>query len=254
MASILQEVSNVFKNGKCLSYKKNWREKKYTRKQVHDLFISHLTDIIIPDLENSQIDNSLNTDNIILGDSRKAISEIDKNIDLVITSPPYLNSRDYTDVYRLELWMLGYISTYKTERKQREQGLVSHVQIPILEVEFPKVKELKEAIVFLESEEAVLWNDEIPKMVKGYFNDIEGILKQLKKKLNPNAKVYINVSNSAYSNYVIEVDVIIAKIAELLGYSCEEIRIARLIRTSNQQKNHIDVTKMRESIIVLKNT
>ncbi|MCW8896839.1 MAG: site-specific DNA-methyltransferase, partial [Flavobacteriales bacterium] len=254
LASILQEISNVFKNGKCLSYKKNWREKKYTRKQVHDLFINHLTDIVLPDLKKSHLKKCINTENIILGDSRKAISEINKKIDLVITSPPYLNSRDYTDVYRLELWMLGYINTFNKERKQRSQSLVSHVQIPILDVPFPSIKELKDVIKFLESDKAILWNKEIPKMIKGYFNDIEGILKELKKKLNPNAKVYINVSNSAYSNYVIEVDIIISKIAELLGYSCEEIRIARLIRTSNQQKKHIDTSKMRESIIVLKNT
>ena len=32
----------------------------------------------------------------------------DNSIDLVITSPPYLNSRDYTDTYMLELKTLGF--------------------------------------------------------------------------------------------------------------------------------------------------
>jgi hypothetical protein len=75
----------------------------------------------------------------------------------------------------------------------------------------------------------------------------------LEKILNPNAKLYINVSNSAYSNYIIEVDIIIAKVAELIGYKCEEIRIARSIKTSSQQAKKMNIDNMRESIIVLRN-
>ena len=33
----------------------------------------------------------------------------DQSVDLVITSPPYLNSRDYTDTYMVELKALGYM-------------------------------------------------------------------------------------------------------------------------------------------------
>jgi hypothetical protein len=75
----------------------------------------------------------------------------------------------------------------------------------------------------------------------------------LKPKLKQNAKLYINVSNSSYSNYIIEVDIIIAKAAELIGYECEEIIIARPIKTSSQQAKKMNIVNMRESIIVLKN-
>ena len=149
--------------------------------------------------------------------------------------------------------MLGYISTYENERKFRKSALTSHVQIQLEKVDYPNVEELKTAIAFLESSEAKLWNNNIPNMVRGYFNDMQNLLIELKPKLNPNAKLYINVSNSAYSNHIIEVDLIIAKAAELIGYRCEEIRIARPIKTSSQQAKIIDTEKMRESIIVLIN-
>lgn len=254
LASILQDVSNVFKNGKCLSYKKKWAEKIYTRTEVHNLFLKQIKTTILSDLKVLKNSKKNNTRyELHNGDSREKIKDINGGIDLVITSPPYLNSRDYTDIYRLELWMLGYVSTYKKERTFRERALTSHVQIQLPKVDYPAVEELKNVIEFLESSEAKLWNKNIPNMVRGYFNDIQNLLIDLKPKLNDNAKLYINVSNSSYSSHIIEVDLIIAKAAELIGYECEEIRVARPIKTSSQQTSllkHVD--KMRESIIVLK--
>lgn len=255
LATILQEVSNVFKNGKCLSYKKNWKTKQYKREEVHSLFLKHIKDVILEDLKNlkPQILNFHQPNNIIFGDAREQVKNIREGIDIVITSPPYLNSRDYTDIYRLELWMLGYITTYENERKIRKSALTSHVQIPLPKVDYPQIEELDVAVKFLESEDASLWNLNIPNMVRGYFNDMQNLLIDLKPKLNPNARLYINVSNSAYSNHIIEVDVIIAKAAELIGYRCEEIRIARPIKTSSQQAKKMNIDRMRESVIVLVN-
>jgi len=253
LATILQEVSNVFKNGKCLSYKKKWKEKKYEREEVHQFFLKHAKDVILEDLKNIDLkyDDFYKENEIVFGDSRKKVKEISNGIDIVITSPPYLNSRDYTDIYRLELWMLGYVSNYESERVIRKSALTSHVQIQLPKVDYPKIDELEKAIAYLESDKAELWNLNIPNMVRGYFNDMQNLLFDLKSKLNTNAKIYINVSNSAYSNYIIEVDLIIAKAAELIGYRCEEIRIARPIKTSSQQAKKMNIDKMRESVIVL---
>lgn len=233
--------------------KKNWQEKRYEREEVHQLFLKHSKSVILEDLKNFALkdDDFYKENEIIFGDSRKKVKEISNGIDIVITSPPYLNSRDYTDIYRLELWMLGYVSTYESERLIRKSALTSHVQIQLPKVDYPKIEELEKAIEFLESDKAELWNLNIPNMVRGYFNDIQNLLFDLKPKLNSNAKLYINVSNSAYSNHIIEVDVIIAKAAELIGYRCEEIRIARPIKTSSQQAKKMNIDKMRESVIVL---
>ena len=222
---------------------------------MHQLFLKHINGVVLEDLKSisPKPEGFYRTNEILFGDSREKVKEIQQGIDIVITSPPYLNSRDYTDIYRLELWMLGYVSTYNNERKIRKSALTSHVQIQLPKVDYPKVEELETAVNYLESNEADLWNQNIPNMVRGYFNDIQNLLIDLKPKLNPNAKLYINVSNSAYSNHIIEVDVIISKAAELIGYKCEEIRIARPIKTSSQQAKKMNIERMRESIIVLRN-
>ncbi len=210
--------------------------------------------MILCDLD--RIERTQNVDNgngsLILGDARSFSWPNVNKIDLVITSPPYLNSRDYTDVYRLELWMLGYVKKFTNERELRKKALTSHVQIPLFKVEYPQIPELKRAIKYLEKKETALWNKNIPNMVRGYFSDIQKVLESLKTHLSPNARIYMNVSNSAYANHIIEVDKIIAKSAEQIGFQCEEIRIARYKKTSSQQYDSIDRRKMRESIVILR--
>ncbi|MDP0920002.1 hypothetical protein Q6272_33745, partial [Klebsiella pneumoniae] len=48
---------------------------------------------------------------VINGDSRTALQQVDQQADLIVFSPPYPNSFDYTDIYNVELWVLGYIGS-----------------------------------------------------------------------------------------------------------------------------------------------
>jgi DNA modification methylase len=247
----LVAVSNVFRNGKCLSFKKNWERNDIQRVDVHALFINYCRNVLLIDIRskvnyNSKVHNYVN---VLRGDSRALINSLsDDSIDIVITSPPYLNSRDYTDIYRLELWMLGYITKFVDEKKLRSSALTSHVQIAVADSVYPKIAELEYFLTHLENV-GTLWNKNIPNMVKGYFSDMESILENLYPKLKDGAMVYINVSNSAYGNKICEVDTILAKIAETKGYDALEIRTARFINSSKQQEI---ATKLRESVIVLK--
>jgi DNA modification methylase len=251
LGAILLDVSNVFRNGKCLSYKTNWENISISRKEVHNRFLTHCQEIMLVDIRTGEsskakVHNYVNSFN---GDARKLINDLhDNSIDLVITSPPYLNSRDYTDTYRVELWILNYISKFEEEKKIRSAALTSHVQIQLKNSDFPNVKELKNFIAFLNSLNGSLWNKNIPNMIKGYFFDMENLLANLRSKLTPGAKLYINVSNSAYCGMICEVDIIIARIAESLGYKLIDIRLARYIKSSSQQTLK---DKIRESIIVL---
>ena len=253
ISSILVSVSNVFRNGKCLSYKSGWKDIKITRREVHEKVLDICRNIILIDIrtcsnKKASVHNFIH---LYQGDARKLITKLRGNsIDIVITSPPYLNSRDYVDIYRLELWMLGYISTFEEERKLRKSEIRSHVQTVWEDCDYPKVKELEIFIKHIKKINGQLWNKNIPNMIKGYFTDMQSMLIALKAKLKIGARLYINIANSAYGNRVCEVDVIIAEIARQIGYSPIEIREVRHVKSSRQQK---EVDKLRESIIVLEN-
>jgi len=249
LASILLKVSNVFRNGKCLSYKKNWRDQKVSRGSVHNEFIKTCKNIFLEDLlfiKKGKIDNS---PSCLKGDTRKIINELEnESIDLVITSPPYLNSRDYTDVYRLELWVLGYLKTFTKERELRKSSIRSHVQINWEEEPSLGISTLELVMRKMLKASKNLWNANIPKMINGYFVDINNILKIMHKKLKDEAHLYLIVGNSFYCGFPVNVDLIIAEIAEKIGYKVLEIRIGRYTKTSGQQNSK----KIRESVIVLK--
>ena len=110
-----------------------------------------------------------------------------------------------------------------------------------------KIKKLEKTLKEIEKHRKEFWNNSIPEMIKGYFIDMNIILKSLYKKMKINSKAYINVGNSSYFNSIIETDAIIAELAEMNQFQVDEIRVARYLKSSGQQ----DSKKIRESVIVL---
>lgn len=255
LASILLDVSNLYRNGKCLSYKDGWEKTTYSRKEVHEIFLDKLENTFYNDickLENYSKSKLLfsNKDYCIPGDVRKKINILEDNtVDLIITSPPYLNSRDYTDSYMIELRMLDFIKDYSDLRELRRKTLRSHVQVKWDDVEALDIDLLKEAINDIQKYENNFWNDSLLNMIKGYFEDMNKLFNQLYKKIVHGGTIFFNVANSAYYGVEIKTDEIIAEIAENNGFFVKEIREARKIKPSSQQKDEIDY--LVESVIVV---
>lgn len=258
LASILLEVSNVYRNGKCVSYKDNWKENvNYSRNDVHQIYLNRLNNIFRADILQMETIKSRkklfsNRKYCYQGDCRELIfyKVPDNTINLVITSPPYLNSRDYTDTYMVELKALGYMENLIGVRQLREKTLRSHVQIKWGELETLEIDELKQALKEIERYRDKFWNSELLNMIKGYFLDINILFNGLSKKMSPDGMIFFNVANSAYYNVEIEVDMIVCKIAENNGFKVEEIREVRRVKTSSQQKGISQ--GLRESVIVIR--
>lgn len=252
LASILLDVSNVYRNGKCLSYKEDWEDKKTSRRKVHKKFLDKLSNLIQPDIEKLEtiVSTVNNLKYCIHGDVRNSISQIPNgSIDLVITSPPYLNSRDYTDIYMAELWILDLVKNYEELKQLRHNTFISHVQVKHGEIDALEIPELKNVLKKLNFKKNEMWNDDLPTMIKGYFKDMDTLFSQLKLKMQPRKKIFFNVANSAYYGVEIKVDEIVSAIAENHGFTIDEIREARQLKPSSQQKETIK--SLRESVIVM---
>lgn len=252
LGSMMLRFSNVFRDGKALKYKTDWK-KKYVKKQsVYNTFLekcysSVLSDIIHIEERKGSVNN---IDLFLSGDCRELVDALEDNsIDLVITSPPYLNSRDYTDSHMIELWMLGHVQSYEDVRELRRKTMRSHVQVKWGEIPLPSSKILENRIQKVLKYEERFWNKGIPSMIIGYFCDLEILLKKLKDKVKIGGKLFINVANSSYFGVVIETDRIIEEISNNLGFKVSEIRLARKIKTSSQQ--YEKVKWLRETVVVL---
>lgn len=253
LSSILLDVSNLYRNGKCLSYKKNWEEITLSEADVFKKFDDKINKEIKKDIQSIK-KTAQNNQNILFNeDSRVGIEkEVENNsIDLVITSPPYLNSRDYTDTYMLELKTLGLTNTYEEVRNLREKTLRSHVQIKWQDNESINNKTLESTLNLLKdcSGDQEMWNSSILDMVRLYFVDMQKIFRVIYKKVKLGGRIYFNVSNSAYFNVMINTLEICAEIAESEGFKVIEIRKARKLKPSPQQKERIK--NLLEGVIVM---
>ena len=254
LSSILLDVSNLYRNGKCLSYKKDWKKKKLSEKEVFEKFDNKIEEIK-QDVQQLKSRSTISNKNYLYNkDSRVGISEIveDNSVDLVITSPPYLNSRDYTDTYMLELKTLGYTDNLDEIQKLRAKTFRSHVQVKwqddtsidndLLE---STIKELKR-----NAKKRTIWNDSIIDMVRLYFVDVDKLFRAIYPKMKEGGQIFFNISNSAYFDTLVNTIDICAAIAEKVGFRIVEIRDARYLKTSPQQRNA--VKQLLEGVIVMR--
>lgn len=248
------KCSNAKRDGKSLRYKKNWKELSYSYHHFEKEF-KNLVFLILDDSKKAPIDKK-NIPLVILSDSRMALANRefqDKNFDLVITSPPYLNSFDYTDIYRAELFLGGFIKDNNDLMKLRLKTLRSHVQARWNEDIKHESAYLLPYFEKISQNKKHLWNQRIPLMIKAYFDDINSVLANIKPKMNKKGQIWFVVSTSSYAGVHIPVDLIIGELAHELGFNLKGIHCLRYLRTSSQQYHQLKVKNapLRESLIIL---
>lgn len=172
----------------------------------------------------------------------------------VIFSPPYANCFDYTEIYKIELWMGEFVKEYSDLKELRKAALRSHLNATNgngIKEEISNIPELNELLTALSEKE--LWDKRIPVMLNGYFQDMSTVLDSTYKYLKAGGFCCIVVSNSAYGGMVIPTDLLISRIAESIGFKNLRIDVARYIITSSQQYKETQEQKryLRESIIYL---
>ena len=151
----------------------------------------------------------------------------------------------------LELKALNFLTNYNEIKNLREQTIRSHVQLKIRNLKGIQSSILKATITKIESlsGNSTVWNTEIPNMIIAYFEDMETIFNGMYQKLKKGRRIYFNVSNSAYFGVLINTLEICSEIAENIGFEVVEIRKARYLNPSPQQKEKIG--KLLEGVIVL---
>lgn len=244
---------NAKADGKCLRYKRGWEDLAYDTEDFIGSFESHL-EMILTDLDDAPLKCKAD---VIVADSRKAIGKIQTPFRLCITSPPYLNSFDYSDVYRPELFLMGMVQNNQQLRTIRLKAVRSHVQAgwdPPTDSDFGEL--YSHTISKLKIVEDQLWDARIPSMVQAYFEDMKGILRQLYLRASTGAQMWLVISTSAYGGIEIPVDLILANIATQCGWHLREVGVIRQLRHAGHHwsklpKDQRPNAKLRESVVVL---
>jgi hypothetical protein len=112
----------------------------------------------------------------------------------------------------------------------------SHVQVG-WPTEFRSLgsKTLDLTIEQLREKSGELWNKRIPDMVIAYFNDLDGIIKNISNILSTDGHIAIVVGNSSYAGVTVDSSIILKEIADKHGFSVKKCESVRVMRTSSQQ-------------------
>lgn len=116
--------------------------------------------------------------------------------DGVITSPPYLNGTNYFRNTKLELWYARFLDKGTNLRSYRDEAITSGINDVGVSQGRKIVHESIQTLVNKLSENA--YDQRIPRMVAGYFEDMLLVLQGLEAGCRPGATICIDIGDSRY--------------------------------------------------------
>lgn len=192
-------LSNIIK--KCSYFNereiKVRKDKTKTEKSIPDPFLifrtivkKNLTGII--DFSKAKIENK--GEATVIGTSAKKINLPDNSINLVVTSPPYINAIDYAMAHKYSLFILGLVSADKYEQHCRDY--IGITERAVKSKDFGKIVTVGHSDVDMFVNKLNLSANPIDRnrafIVSHYFNDMKKSLEEAYRVLKPGG-YYISV-------------------------------------------------------------
>lgn len=257
-ASALEAVSGVRKDGRALRIEPN--KQRITVPSA----LESAWEKIVEDLKVAKEYYAPVKTHVLLGDGRTLKVENNPSyeigrFDLILYSPPYLNNIDYTEVYKIELWMCEFVNTYQEFQNLRYQTFRSHPSVrfpdPISIVEDDRMAQvlavLDLLIEALPNDKNLSWRK---RLFQGYFDDMYLSLKKQLDVLNPGGWIFCVVGNSLHgpsdnplARVPVASDLFIALIAQSLGLEVKGIQVARHLNRRPPRSNYL-----RESVLAFR--
>jgi hypothetical protein len=181
---------------------------------------------------------------------------------LSLFSPPYLNFIDYTELYKLELWLMEYVIDQAAFREMRLGTLRSHPSVRFPErTYFENTAHVAIELVLGLSEWVAArgTRQEVAPVIRQYFEDMLEVWREQLRIVASGASAVCVVANSTFSRrqndsraghhelwrLPVLTDVILAHLALVAGFKDVRIIEARQLRPRNVQGG-----RARESLVV----
>lgn len=143
------------------------------------------------------------------GDARKLETVVDGSVDLVLTSPPYLNAIDYMRGHRLSLVWLGH--KFSDLRTVRSDAIGAE----------RKASATDEPEWLTEMTTAMGEIDRLPQrhqaMIERYVRDLQGMMLEVSRVLKPAGRATFVMGNSCLKGVFVQNSSALKKAAELAG-------------------------------------
>ena len=211
-----------------------------------------------------------NTDIEIINDSFFNCREhlLSASIDLIITSPPYLNNYHYNRNTRPQLYWLGYAHSPEEMKKLENLNFGKFWQTVLdvdrldLSFDLPQtdIRERLEMLRKLNKEKGQYGGNGWANYAAAYFNDCYKFAECMLDVLKPGGTALVVIGNSILQGVMIRTDEYLGRIAEAVGMELVKIDIPRATRVGNsiiQSDVRVGKTEttnqLYEAVVVLRN-
>lgn len=247
IAAGAERVLNLRKDGRALRYVLREAEVDV------DTEINAAWNQIAEDLQTKQPDARSGW-KVMRGDGRRA-DKIFKGekFDMIFFSPPYLNNIDYTEVYKIEQWLLEFLQSSDDMVAQRKKTFRSHPSctFPVRrDQDDQRVSEILGERFQRLLDYASAGKKWRARLFLGYFSDMLRTLESCKRLLNADGRIFLVIGNSIHGTtdrpIPVATDLWIAALAEHLGLVVEAVVVGRSL-----PRGRMKWDGFRESILVI---
>lgn len=223
LSSIVVKVSKMTRRGD-LRYA---TEKEYREESVLECFADKLNEMIF-DIQYHKA--MVKCDTIKVCDDARDNDYVDA-FDCVITSPPYLNGTNYIRNTKLELKLNDYISSENDLPNFHSKGIVAGINNVSKRTAIDKVLPVVEP--YLEQLQPVSYDERIPKMVAGYFRDMDTVIQKLSISIKSGGLFTMDIGDSQFAGVHIPTHQILSNICAQYGFTLYDEEILRERRSRN---------------------
>lgn len=186
------------------------------------------------------------------------------SVDLIVTSPPYLNNYHYVRNTRPQLFWLGFVKKpgelkrLETENFGKYWQTVRDAEKVPLDFPHADLEALLERIRKINPDRGSYGGPGWANYAASYFNDTLRFCSVASQLLKPGARAVVVVGNSILQGVEIPVDTILSDLAQRQGLSTESIHIVRAKRvgasivSSSVRQGLKSTAKLYESAVVLR--
>lgn len=154
-------------------------------------------------------------------DARRCGESSGIEIDLALTSPPYLNGTNYIRNTKLELWLLDHIAGEPELRAYRDMVVAGGINDVTMEREpkrFAPVEEVVQALMRTDGDRR------IPLLVQLYFSDMYDVFSAVRTTLRAGGYFVLDIGDSRFYGIHVPTDILLIQVATAAGFELADTR------------------------------